>query len=75
MRILAIIPMYENGKAHGKPLAYEVHDVTDPYITQFPVIIESDGTRRQSIAVEVTFKTEARAQDWITTQMEGEDEE
>lgn len=78
MRILAVIPMYKNGgmkdkdEHHGKPIAYEVHNVTDPFITLFPVIIESDGTKRQGWSQDVTFKTEAKAQAWIDEQTKRE---
>lgn len=71
-RILAVIPMYTNGKAHGKPIAYEVHDVTDPYITRFPLVRDDAGYERQTLQSEVTFKSAEKAQDWIDQQAEYE---
>lgn len=78
MRKLAVIPMYKNGgmkKAddkHGKPVAYEVHDVSDEYITRFPTVIDDAGFERQTMQGEVTFKSEAKAQAWIDEQAERE---
>lgn len=78
MQTLKVVPMYANGRMqdqnerHGKPIAYEVHDVTDEYATRFPVVIESDGTRRQAWADSVTFPTEAKAQAWIDEQVRRE---
>lgn len=72
MRILAVIPMYANGKAHDKPVAYEVHDVTDPYITRFPMMRDDTGLERQTLQSEVTFKTAEKAQAWIDQQAEYE---
>lgn len=77
-RILSIVPMYKNGgmkdkdERHGKPVNYEVHDVTDEYVTRFPIMLDDDGTQRQTLQSEVTFKTAEKAQAWIDTQMERE---
>lgn len=74
MRTLKVVPMYPNGgmkdenERHGKPIEYEVHDVTDEFITRFPEIIDENGFRRQASQRDVTFKTEAKAQAWIDQQ-------
>lgn len=78
MRTLKVVPMYtskgmkDKDERLGEPVAYEVHDVTDPYVTLFPEVIESDGTRRHVWAEGVTFPSEKKAQAWMDEQVRRE---